>query len=132
MDLSVNQKWATVLIGAVAWLLASAPSHRRALDWQSDLTLWRAAVSVAPEKPRTLLNCANALAEEGQWAAAETMWQRAWRSGFDQQRPWRDRLQVIAASQNNLAITAAARGDTHTARYLIASARELLQQINLR
>lgn len=127
--MSVNAKWATVLIGAVAWLWLSAPAHRRALDWQSDLTLWRAAVAVAPDKPRPLLNCGSALAQEGDWGAAQSMWHRAWLSGFDQQRPWRIRLQVLVASQANLAIIASSTGDARTANQLMLSAQELARHI---
>ncbi len=129
--MSVNSKWATVLLGAVAWLWLSAPHHRRALDWQSDLTLWRAAVAVAPDKPRPLLNCGSALAEDGDWGAAQSMWQRAWLSGFDRARPWRVRVQVLVASQIDLAVIAASSGDVHTANALIVSAQELARQVNI-
>lgn len=61
------------IVGLLVLVACGWGSHARLRDWQSDVTLFAAAVRVDPQSPRAAINYADALADAGRWEEATAM-----------------------------------------------------------
>ena len=78
-------------------------THQQAWVWASDLTLWRHAVELAPQKPRPALNYGSALLLTGDVHGAAIWWARALElSRQPHVKPW-DATRTQASARANLA-----------------------------
>lgn len=59
--------------GALILIGLALLGHQRVEEWQTNVTLWTAAVSVAPQSFRARVNLKVALEQSGNWVGAITV-----------------------------------------------------------
>lgn len=90
---------AVIGIGIIWGMVLILVTASRVLVWQTDETLWQAAVSVTPTRPRPLINHGQALLQNGWPGAAAQRFRQAYQEA--DHRPRREEGQLLA--ETNLA-----------------------------
>ncbi len=109
-----------LILGVGLAVILAGLTHAETARWQSDRTLWCSAVTLAPEKPRALNNCALALLHTGDYFEALPLLDRA---AFELERREPNRrgaLRATVLTNRFLVLYALRRED---------EARETLEQI---
>lgn len=100
-----------LVLGVSLALLLAGLTHTETQRWQSDQTLWCHAVTLAPEKPRALNNCALALVRAGAYDLALPLLDRALVSLEAREPNRRDALRATVLTNRFLVLYALRRTD---------------------
>jgi len=97
----------------VGWLVLIALAsltHLRAWEWQSNRTIWSAAIRTAPQKPRPWFNLAADRAERGDFEGARMAYRHVLTLAAFPERPAYTRAMSRAGALANLARLDAVEG----------------------
>lgn len=95
--------WLLRVVCVVCLVGLGTMTHARAFAWQSDETLWGAAVETTPLKPRPRINLGRVLAARGDYEGGRREFVAAYQLSFDERRSQYQREFSRSVAQTNLA-----------------------------